>query len=107
MQLPGWWTHTHTHIHIHTRTRIPADYTNLKIHNIKRAADGDFRQMTAARDGKHGRSTVFEKKWVDVFADACVNGWVGGCVRACVRACVWLEGWAGVSGGHPGQAVTF
>ena len=51
------YTHRSTHTHEHT------DYTKLHLHNLKQAANRDFRQMkTAARNGRHGGSVVLGKR---------------------------------------------
>ena len=56
-------THSHTLTHTGTRTHQHTDYTKLNLHNLKRAANRDSRQMkTAAWNGKCGRSIIFGGK---------------------------------------------
>ena len=59
------YTHTHTHARTHARTCTHeyTDYTKVTLHSLKRAAISDLRWMkTAARNRKHGRSTVLGKE---------------------------------------------
>ena len=53
-------THMHALTHTGTCTHEHTDYTKLNLHNLKRAANRDSRQMkTAEWNGKCGRSIVF------------------------------------------------
>ena len=59
---------THTHTHTHTHTQASTHTSILTIQSLiytdyNRAANKDLRRMkTAARNGKHGRYIVLERK---------------------------------------------
>ena len=53
------YTHTHTHTHTGTYTHECANYTRLNLHNLKWAANRNYRWVKmAALNGKHDRSIV-------------------------------------------------
>ena len=55
-------TYTYMHTHTGTCTHVHSNYTKPNLHSLKWAAIRDLRRMkTAARNRKHGRSTVLEK----------------------------------------------
>ena len=98
-------THTHTHTHTGTRTHEHSDYTKLNLHSLKRAANRHLRWMTtAARNRKHGRSTVLGK--INVFRLHLNESREGFCRRGrgCVIPCRWTENrkGAGTNSGESG-----
>ena len=59
--------HTHTHTHTHTHRHPPTqsehtDYTKLNLHNLKRAANRDFRNGKRGTERKTWKVYSFAEK---------------------------------------------